>query len=209
MNNIKLLEKLTEIRTKAETDNPLYFHDIMILISDIENEIAKEQAKKTGKSEILKYAKQIIKSIPAHIAEQIKGICKIDDMFVVMDTFRVLILKDSLLLPEASAENYPKNIVKQLADDFTNISSFQPVELPELSKIKIFITEEKAKQKAVGKKNKNIRFSEINIDNTTINANFLCDALAAGFNKCYYSNRKFYMMDENENKTIICGVLAR
>lgn len=208
MNNIKLLEELTTIEFKAAKNDPTFITDMMQLTKAIREEIAKESAKKAGTAQLLKYAKQIIKTLPPHMAERLNGICKVNEYYVVCDTYKLLALQKPLQLPELSIDNFPADMCKKILSNYDYIENYQAVELPELSELKIYITEEKTFKKVAGNKTP-VLYNDINIDNITINAEWLLQAIQAGFNKCYYKERMFYLMDENGNKNIICGVYAK
>lgn len=209
MTNIKLLETLTTILNKANYNDVSFYQDLEKLIDSVKEDYTKEEAKKNGTGNLLKYAKAIIKNIPSFRQDALSGECKINDNYIILDSYRILASKHSLSLHNLNPENYPGKLVSEYLKEFDNLENLQDVNLPEVSQLKMYITEEKAKQKAAGTKAPFIPYKNIIIDNITINASFLLDALQAGFNKCYYKNRTFFFTDNTENKSIILGVYAK
>lgn len=208
MTNIKLFETLTGIRQKAFTNDCTFITDLEKLIEKVKEDYANEEAKKNGTGNLLKYAKTIIKTIPSFRAETLAGECKINDDYIILDSYRILASKQSLNLQNLDPANYPATVATCYLKEFDYIDNMRAVNLPALSELKMYIAEEKAKQKNNGKKTP-LLYNNILIDNITINATFLSDCLQAGFDKCYYKNRAFFFTDGAGNKSIILGVYAK
>lgn len=165
MTNSKLLEKLYTIKNGGAS--------VDCLISEVKDEITKEEAKKSGRAAALKACNRIIKSgkNTNRIALSAAWIDE-DGRECVCDSFHAVRLKNPLNL-----EKIPENTTPLTLAGVCKPSGDMLLHLPEIGELKALIKTKKAEQKAY--KNKGSILYDFGEDLPAVNAEFLLDMMEA------------------------------
>ena len=220
MTNTKMLEKIIMVKKSLSLESQ---KDIDMLVSknldltktigsveaeiasvilQLKNDIASEEAKKNGKSNQLKVAKDILKRATKealHYAKTINGNQYICDGFILVK------FVNPFELPEC-----PEKLEYINAESFIEIAKKFSEELivPDKTKLKTYIKTQKAEHKG----DKNFKGAVYNFGKNLpmFNAQFLVDAIECmdGEYKIFYKDTKtsVYFVDGFGNEVVLCPI---
>lgn len=223
MTNTKMLEGLYEIAKTLDSDSQAIIGKmikgnmewnfdttetaIANIIIQLKQDIAVDEAKKSGKSNQLKAIKTILKSASKKTNEALHYAKTIDGMQYVCDGYILAKFKPIDTLPECPGDlQYPD--VLSIFDKW--ITHDEQLIIPDNAKLKAYIKDQKLKHKS--EKNYKI-FYNFGKDQPLVDAELLSlaiDIMDGNFN-CYCENEKsaLYFSDENNNEVILMPVSSK
>lgn len=221
MTNQAILNQLNEIIAYGNENNLYeYIQKIIELRTKLIEDMENSDAKKNGKSDILKGFKYVLKNAKENCMSKLHSVFKYENQYVVTDTHNLLMYGGKLNFTEANnVEDCPEFIEKALKTipdgEFQTDDELVKIEIPSKTVVKNIISEQKAYNKVHHLTKKTEKPAPIyHVENdgvsVNINAEYLLNLIDMGITELYCKGYAFYGFNEDRSlKGIVFGCRKR